>query len=275
MLFGTTLEKAILNLNLDNLTRLAASSDSFAWGSSLAVHLAGAMIAWSTLASQVWDTAPELPGRKTRVQLLANWSEPTPPEETDEPRAEIDVVVTPDRVQIDHRVYTKTSTDVSRPNPSLSPSELKTGQLPAMADQQRSPLAEESGPKMHMPPKPLLQRTPRAARLPTVEIAMPASVHVEPSVNSGNYLRPKLLENRPPDYPPQAVSARIEGIVMLRVHISDTGSVRHTEIIKSTGHALLDAAAVRAVTVWRFAPARRNGRPVPATVRLPVRFSLD
>ncbi|MBN2291120.1 MAG: energy transducer TonB [Pirellulales bacterium] len=262
-----------MSLYFNNLTRLAASHDSFAWGASLAVHLVGAMVAWSTLASQVWDTAPELPGQKTRVQLSANWSPPTANEEQDEPS--VDVVVTPSRVRIDHRVYHKASADVSRPNPTLRPIESITGKLPTMASHQRSMLAEESEPQIHVPPKPIIKRNSHPSRVPTVEIPMPASLPVNPSVAIGKYSQPTLLENRPPDYPPQAVVDRLQGVVLLRIHIAETGSVESAEIIQSTGHAVLDAAAVRAVTAWRFTPARRNGQPAPAMVRLPVRFSLE
>lgn len=262
-----------LNLSLGNLTRLEASRDSLAWGSSLVLHLAGAMVAWSTLASQVWDTTPELPGRKTRVQLLAHWSEPTAAEETDEPR--VDVVVTPNCVQIDRQVYRKTSADVARPDSTQTPIESQSGQLPSMPNHNRSRLDEETAPQIEVPPKPFVQRKQQPAPLPAVEIAMPASLPVNPSVTAGEYRQPQLLENRPPDYPPQAIADRSEGVVILRIHISETGSVVRTEIIRSTGHAVLDASAVAAVTAWRFTPARRNGQAAPATVRLPIRFSLD
>jgi len=51
--------------------------------------------------------------------------------------------------------------------------------------------------------------------------------------------------------------------------------VGNLEIAASSGHPILDAAAVQAVHSWHFAPARRFGRPIPYTVRLPVRFALD
>lgn len=269
-----------MNLSLSNLTRLAVSQDSVAWGSSLVLHLAGAAVAWSTLAGQVWDTAPELPGRETRVELLAHWSEPTPPQETqpqeiDEPCVEIDVVVTPSQVKIDRQIYRKTSTHVSRPEPSRTPIESPSGQLPSIANRQRSSLTDEAGPQIDVARESFVQKKPLPARMPAVEIPMPASVPVNPSVTAGDDRRPQLIENRPPDYPPQAVADRLQGMVLLRIHISSTGNVARAEIIQSTGHPLLDAAAVRAVVSWRFIPARRHGKAVPATVRLPVRFSLD
>ncbi|MCA9773805.1 MAG: energy transducer TonB, partial [Myxococcales bacterium] len=46
------------------------------------------------------------------------------------------------------------------------------------------------------------------------------------------------------------------------------------EIRKSSGHAILDEAAVESVRRWRFRPGLRGGRPADAWVEVPVRFSL-
>ena len=86
---------------------------------------------------------------------------------------------------------------------------------------------------------------------------------------------PRLLENRPPTYPQGAIIRRFEGTVVLRLEITPEGRVGGLEVVSSSGHAILDAAAARAIRAWRFAPATRAGRAVAVTVRLPVRFSLD
>ena len=78
-----------------------------------------------------------------------------------------------------------------------------------------------------------------------------------------------------PTYPVRAVVERLEGTVVLRVHVTSEGRVSAVEVFSSSGHAVLDAAAVRAVRNWQFTPAHRAGHPVSATVRLPVRFVLD
>ena len=76
-------------------------------------------------------------------------------------------------------------------------------------------------------------------------------------------------------YPAQAVADRLQGTVLLRFRITPEGRVAQLELLSSSGHPILDAAAVRAVRAWRFIPARRAGLPVATTVRLPVRFELD
>lgn len=78
-----------------------------------------------------------------------------------------------------------------------------------------------------------------------------------------------------PAYPASARAARLAGTVVLRVGIGESGAVESVVVARSSGHALLDTAAVRAVRGWRFAPARRDGRPVAATAEVPVRFALS
>jgi protein TonB len=43
---------------------------------------------------------------------------------------------------------------------------------------------------------------------------------------------------------------------------------------QSSGHAVLDEAALAAVRAWRFEPATLNGAPVEAEAEVPIRFKL-
>jgi protein TonB len=61
---------------------------------------------------------------------------------------------------------------------------------------------------------------------------------------------------------------------MLRVDISETGQVLAMEIENSSGHPRLDQSAMAAVRDWLFVPGRRNGRPAPMTVIVPVSFQV-
>ncbi len=79
----------------------------------------------------------------------------------------------------------------------------------------------------------------------------------------------------PPVYPARAVRFGQEGTVMVRAHLSTLGEVLDVEVHSSSGHALLDKAALAAVRDWRFEPAWRGGRAVLAVVDLPVNFQLQ
>jgi len=82
-----------------------------------------------------------------------------------------------------------------------------------------------------------------------------------------------LAGNAPPRYPLIARRKGWEGTVVIELRVSGSGWVKEVRIEKSSGHALLDDAALGAVRNWRIAP---NGRPDAATFkfRVPVTFKL-
>jgi protein TonB len=86
---------------------------------------------------------------------------------------------------------------------------------------------------------------------------------------------PQVLEQVKPRYPRRAKTDGIEGLVLVRIIIGADGRVEpeHTRVIRSVPE--LDAAAISAVSQWRFSPALgRQGRPVRVIVEIPVQFSL-
>lgn len=85
---------------------------------------------------------------------------------------------------------------------------------------------------------------------------------------------PDFAGNRPPSYPSEAIRNGVEGTVVLRLHISDTGRVERVEVFESSGFAVLDDEAVAAVSGWQGRPARRRGEAVATVELLPVRFRL-
>jgi len=83
------------------------------------------------------------------------------------------------------------------------------------------------------------------------------------------------LHNPKPVYP--ALSRRMseEGKVLLKVRVSGQGAALDVAISKSSGFPRLDAAAVDAVTRWRFVPARRGDEAVDSSVIVPITFALE
>jgi protein TonB len=83
------------------------------------------------------------------------------------------------------------------------------------------------------------------------------------------------LHNPKPVYP--ALSRRLseEGKVLLKVRVSAQGTALDVAVSKSSSFARLDAAAVEAVSRWRFVPARRGDEAVDSSVIVPITFALE
>lgn len=86
--------------------------------------------------------------------------------------------------------------------------------------------------------------------------------------------RPRYRDNPPPTYPERARRLRLEGTVVLAALVDGGGTVDDLAVHASSGHQLLDDAALRAVRGWLFEPGKRGGLPVTMQVLVPVRFAL-
>lgn len=84
----------------------------------------------------------------------------------------------------------------------------------------------------------------------------------------------KLVDMKPPVYPPRCLRMGIEGIVRLRILVGEDGRPQEVTLAKTSGDAGLDQSAIDAARGWRFEPARRNGEPVRAWATVPVEFKL-
>lgn len=143
------------------------------------------------------------------------------------------------------------------------------------------------------PPAPPQALHPRGELAPPPPPAPPAPARntAPPEVNLGN--GPQDLDpltvtgdnivppapdaryrNQPPPYPADAARAGAEGTVQLLVRVSALGVPSAVIVAVSSGHPSLDAAARRAVTLWRFRPARSGGEAVPFDYVLNIRFTL-
>lgn len=86
---------------------------------------------------------------------------------------------------------------------------------------------------------------------------------------------PLYRVNPPPKYPRIAKRRGQEGLVLLEALISIAGRVNELKILKSSGHSLLDNAALRAVRTWSFSPGSVDGMLEEMSVKVPVRFRLN
>jgi protein TonB len=78
-----------------------------------------------------------------------------------------------------------------------------------------------------------------------------------------------------PEYPAESVRSGEDGHVLCSLHIDARGSVTRVELLRSSGHPRLDAAAVEALSRWKFLPARKDGHAVACRVPHWVTFRLE
>ena len=61
---------------------------------------------------------------------------------------------------------------------------------------------------------------------------------------------------------------------MLRVLINARGRVDDLRVVASSGHRILDRAALSAVRKWRFEPGTEDGEKKAMWVKIPINFDL-
>ena len=88
-------------------------------------------------------------------------------------------------------------------------------------------------------------------------------------------VNPDYFQNPPPEYPELAKQMRQEGLVLLTVDVDRKGVPITVEIKQSSGYHLLDQAAIKAVSHWKFHPGSMGDIAVDSMVIVPVRFRLE
>jgi TonB family protein len=96
---------------------------------------------------------------------------------------------------------------------------------------------------------------------------------MEPVRVGGNIKAPVKVYDQRPTYPEEALRARVTGMVILEALIDTRGVVRSAKVLRSI--PLLDAAAVEAVSGWRYEPPTRDGVPVPVLMTVTVNFTIQ
>ncbi|HEU4936563.1 MAG TPA: TonB family protein [Vicinamibacterales bacterium] len=89
----------------------------------------------------------------------------------------------------------------------------------------------------------------------------------------GNVQVPAKLKDVRPVYPPDALDARIQGVVIIEATIDTDGRVADAKVLRSIPQ--LDDAALTAVRQWEFTSTSLNGVPVPVIMTVTVNFALQ
>lgn len=150
-------------------------------------------------------------------------------------------------------------------------------------------------PKKPPPPAPLVSAPPAPAPAPFVAPAPPpepvplpppeppAIVETAPTAPANPAPPPKeipasaiaYLEPPAPVYPRASRRLNESGLVVVRVYVGVDGAPRQVQVLRSSGFARLDDAAVEGVRRARFRPYAENGRPTAGWARIPIPFVLE
>ena len=86
----------------------------------------------------------------------------------------------------------------------------------------------------------------------------------------GGIAPPTKIRNVAPVYPPDALAARVAGVVIIEAVVGEDGKVRAARVLRSI--PMLDPAALEAVKQWEFTPTLLNGAAVPVVMTATVNF---
>ena len=89
----------------------------------------------------------------------------------------------------------------------------------------------------------------------------------------GQIKEPALVYRVDPVYPGVAVSANIEGTVILEAIVDEEGRVESVRVLRSL--TVLDKPAIDAVKQWRYSPFLLNGKPEKFILTVAVTFRLE
>ncbi len=98
---------------------------------------------------------------------------------------------------------------------------------------------------------------------------------------SANSARPLItkpsfkIKPKHPPYPHHARRRGLEGTVLLEIWLDKRGKKEKVLVLTSSGHAILDKAALKAVNQWQFNHHEIQGKASASRLHIPIRFNLD
>ena len=110
---------------------------------------------------------------------------------------------------------------------------------------------------------------PRKLLLPALAALLLAACAAKPS-----YQPPVLVQSVRAPYPSRLEEEGISGHARMQMRIDTRGSVSEAQVLSAT-HPLFARSAVRAVSQYRFTPAKQNGRPVESSFTQTFRFRVS
>lgn len=155
-----------------------------------------------------------------------------------------------------------------RPEPSSSRPTVKPSSLSA----------QFSIPALQAPSSPTPETTRSSLPLQVAPVVSAPTEPIASVATAGGESEPDYraayLQNPHPAYPSVARRMGWEGRVVLNVEVLSAGNCGQISVLHSSGHEVLDQAALETVKNWHFTPARRAGQAITQWCKVPISFSL-
>lgn len=136
------------------------------------------------------------------------------------------------------------------------------------------PKAAEEAPEKMVIEKVAAKPEAKPAPQPQAVTSPPATAENRGEDNSTVIHEARYRHQVPPSYPRRALDLGQQGTVTLHAEVMPSGAPGELKIAKSSGHRLLDMAALAAVKKWKFEPTNVDGSAVVSWVRVPVNFVI-
>lgn len=126
-------------------------------------------------------------------------------------------------------------------------------------------------PAARRPFRPPVRAAPADAGPPAADVVQalvdsgPVAIPAEPAE-----AEPIVIDGPKPEYPAVSLREGHQGKVVLAVRLDDDGRVVEAQVLSSSGHRVLDAAAIKAVRRWRFNAGSAGRRTTVRMVFLTV-----
>ena len=118
---------------------------------------------------------------------------------------------------------------------------------------------------------PTAKAKPAAKKRSLASVAKPS----QPVVATPENRDVALLDRPNPAYPREALREHEQGTVLVLAQVDVQGHVSDARVIGHSGWLALDRAATNEVRNWQFQPALQDGKPVVASVQIPVSYKLE
>lgn len=93
--------------------------------------------------------------------------------------------------------------------------------------------------------------------------------------SGGNVTAPRLIKSARPNYPGDAMRAKIQGRVVMEAVVLPDGTVGEVRVKRSLDRKYgLDDAAIASLKEFRFTPGTKDGVAVPVLISFEVDFSV-